>query len=194
MKQLNILWIIGFVVTMAFSPSWAQRYSSTFSGEASFSTAPSAVREAVSMATADLGRDLLKGGWKMNRPMAVTTLVNLNNFQETSVLGRLISEEVGIGLSRLGIALADMRVRKESLLIREKTGEFLLSRDLEKIAKNNGLQAFVGGTMLLSESEGIIHVQLRILRAEDNRVLAATSFVIPLESTVASLLGSSPTE
>ncbi|HKL77986.1 MAG TPA: FlgO family outer membrane protein [Gammaproteobacteria bacterium] len=107
-------------------------------------------------------------------PILTSTPVNLNNFEQSSLLGRIIASETSSCLARLGFQIADKRVRKDSVLMRGEEGAFLLSRDTRELAEQQEARTVMVGTYL-KRPRGA-RIELRLLRAEDNKILGATGF------------------
>jgi len=71
-----------------------------------------------------------------NDTILVASFVNINNLKESSTLGRMLSEHVASRLAQHGYKVIDMRLITKSVFMQEGKGEFLLSRDLREVSKN----------------------------------------------------------
>lgn len=117
--------------------------------------------------------------------VAVSTFVNLDNLYATSSFGRYIEEQLLSSLQQAGLEVVELR-KSPGLLISPQHGEFALSRNLDEIGMVQNAQVVLTGTYKLAGRE--IFVNARLLRNEDNRILASATMVVPLDSVSAQLL------
>ncbi|TBV79651.1 MAG: hypothetical protein EYX74_06720 [Desulfobulbaceae bacterium] len=117
--------------------------------------------------------------------VAVATPVNLRNLYATSSFGRVLGERLLGGLQRAGVEMVDVR-KTPALLIRERHGEFGLSRDMDKLSFVVEAQAVLVGTYTATAKR--VLVDLRILRNRDNRVLASIRRDFAMDSEISALL------
>src|SRR3989338_905918 len=61
-------------------------------------------------------------------PIIVATLVNIDNLEQSSTLGRTVSEQVGSKLANMGYMVKELKLRG-TLFVKSSTGELLLSRE-----------------------------------------------------------------
>jgi len=118
-------------------------------------------------------------------PLLVTTLVNIDSLEESSRLGRTISEHIQTKLSHLGFAVIEVKMRGD-LKMKPDQGELLLSRELKEISQTAKAQAVVVGTY--SQAKETLYINLKLV-APDNVVISAYGYTLPLDSNVSSLLG-----
>lgn len=142
------------------------------------------VTRAYSAADAMLGR--LKEPLDTYHAIAPATFVNLNNLEETTSLGRLISRQMASRFTQHGYAMTEVKLRK-NMVIRKNQGEFLLTRELQKIGKSHKVQAVLVGNY--APARDIIFVSAQLIRVKDNLVLAAHDFTLPMGPNVKSLMG-----
>lgn len=109
----------------------------------------------------------------------LTSFVNLDNLSETSTLGRIIPHQIGTRLTQCGYEVVDMRLRTESLLVREKEGEFALSRKLTELARDNKANAILVGTYSVVYNQ--VYVHTKVLRTADSLTLAAADYMLPYD-------------
>ena len=117
--------------------------------------------------------------------VAVSTFVNLNNLYATSALGRYLGEQLIGELQQAGVEVVDVR-KTPGILVSKNHGEYSLSRDMKELGYVQDAQVMVVGTYAVAE--GTVMVNARLLRNDDNLVLAAASLELPLTGRVARLL------
>lgn len=109
----------------------------------------------------------------------LTTFVNLDNLSETSALGRVIPHQMATRLIQGGHEVIDLRLRRETLLIKENQGEFALSRKIEDIARDRQACWILVGTY--SVVYGHIYVNAKILQVADGMTMAAADYSLPYD-------------
>jgi TolB-like protein len=119
-------------------------------------------------------------------PVIVATIVNINALENTSTLGRVISEHILGRLSQAGYGVIELKVRDQVYLKRHE-GEFVLTREVRDLARNHNVQAMVVGTY--AEAFDRIFVSIKIVEVDGSRILGAVDYVINKDSVVRSLLG-----
>lgn len=110
-------------------------------------------------------------------PLLVATMVSIDSLNQSSRLGRLISEHIATRLTQRGYNVVEMKLRN-NVYIREGTGELLLSRDVRDLSKNYNAQVVVVGNYAVAA--GYVYLTLKAVTVTDNRVIAATNYVLPL--------------
>ncbi|WP_291321795.1 FlgO family outer membrane protein [Desulfonatronospira sp.] len=110
----------------------------------------------------------------------LTTFVNLDNLGETSSLGRIVPQQIGTSLTRCGFEVVDVRLRTDSLLVREQQGEFALSRKIQDIARDNQANYVLAGTYSVLYNS--ILVNAKVLRSTDGLTVAATDYYLPYQA------------
>lgn len=117
-------------------------------------------------------------------PILVASIVNMNQFNQTSTFGRLIAEHVAARFAQLNYQVVEPKLR-EDLIIRED-GEFLMTRELKQIAKSVSAQAVVVGTYV--ETQQDVFVNLKVVQPETNLVLGAFSYAVPKGKDIKEML------
>jgi len=79
-------------------------------------------------------------------PIIVATFVNLDDVTSTSKLGRVMGELCAARLTQRGYRVVNIRMRPDSVVIKPRQGEFLLSRDVAVLSKEHGAQVVLVGT------------------------------------------------
>lgn len=111
---------------------------------------------------------------KVEGPILTTTPANLQNLQKTSELGQLIASEATSCLAQLGFFVQEARARKDSILVRNQQGRFVLSRSGKELADRQNAKALLVGTYFKQPNGA--RVNLRLLRASDNKILGSASY------------------
>lgn len=118
----------------------------------------------------------------------VTSLVNIDNLQLSSRLGRMVSEQVGARLTSLGYNVTDVRLRQSGVLIQKEKGELALSRDVKDLASEHKARAILVGTY--AEAIDMVYITLKMLEADSGRVMMAHNYALPLDKDNLALLRS----
>lgn len=113
-----------------------------------------------------------------DRPIVVATLVNINDLNRSSTLGRLASQLVADKYSQHGYLIKDLTYTR-GLEIKPGTGALVLSDDVRNVAARNNAQAVIAGTYAVGGRE--IYLSLRLLRADDGAILSSADLVVPLD-------------
>ena len=109
--------------------------------------------------------------------LIVTTLANLDDLGQTSGLGRLISEHIATRFTQRGLNVAELRLASKVSVRQEPASEMMLSRDVREIAASHEAQAVMVGTF--SIGHGFVYVNIKLIEAGKNRVIAAHSYMLP---------------
>lgn len=117
--------------------------------------------------------------------VTVSTFVNLNSLYVVSSLGRFLGEQTISELQQAGVRVVDVR-KTPSILIREKHGEYGLSRDMDQLEYAHGVEFIVAGTYTYSQNQ--IFVNARLLRNDDAMVVSSASSTFGIDSMVGQLL------
>jgi len=118
-------------------------------------------------------------------PVIVATLVNINALEESSPLGRLVSEQIGSRLSQQGYQVVELKLRQK-LYMKRSEGELMLTREIRDIARQQEAQALVIGTYTVGSDRVFLNVKLT--QVESNITLAAVDYALPLDLNIRMLL------
>jgi TolB-like protein len=124
-----------------------------------------------------------------SHPVIAATLVDLDNLEESSPLGRLIAEQVGARFSQRGFLVAELKARKK-LRMKVEEGELMLSRELSDLAQQQAAQAVVVGTY--TEGADRVFINLKLIQVESHLALGAVNYALPLDGNVRTLLARHP--
>lgn len=119
------------------------------------------------------------------KPVLVTSIANITNLDTSSAFGLMVSEQIGDRLSQFGFPVVDLRTR-EDIKVREETGEFMLSRDVLKISEQHAAGAVLVGTYTAGVDK--VYVSTRLVRPDDNRILASHDFSLPMGPDVSKMV------
>jgi TolB-like protein len=121
-----------------------------------------------------------------DKPIIVASFVNIDNVQESSRLGRILAEQFGSRLAQKGYQVIELKLRTNSVFIQEKSGEFMLSRELQDISMEHDAQAVIVGTY--AEGSDTVYVTTKAVRAQNGVILSAYDYQLPLGPNTKSLL------
>jgi len=140
-----------------------------------------------SYAAADsLGRGLRFRGVSLDKPILAASFVNIDDLTKSSTLGRIISEQIASRLAQHGFKIIEVKLRQESVFIKEGKGEFLLSREVLNLGLTRGAHAVLVGTYAVSTN--FIFVSARVVRTEDGSVVTGYDYELPNDVTTKSML------
>ncbi len=141
---------------------------------------------AVNYKAADRLAGQLNGRLHLNDPVLTATFVSIDNLKDTTTFGRITAEQLASRLAQKGFRILDVKLRDGKALIRPEKGEFFLSRELKHISTEHSAQAILVGSYAVGKH--VIHVSARMIRTDDNALLAADDYSIHLSHDVQSLL------
>lgn len=118
-------------------------------------------------------------------PLLVATFADIDNLQQSSTLGRILSEQFTSSLASNKVPVIEVKMR-ESLFVKEQTGELILSRKLHSLVQSHDAQAVLLGTYALGGNN--VYLTVRLVRTEDNIILAAHDFSLPLNRDIKAML------
>ncbi len=126
------------------------------------------------------------GGLNRAKPVLVTSLVNINRLGSSSGLGRVIAEQISSRLVSSGYSVVELKLRN-SILIEEGKGEFILSRDVREISRSRGAQAIIAGTYAVGADS--VYVNVRLIRASDSNILSSFDYTLRMDDNILYLVG-----
>jgi TolB-like protein len=119
-----------------------------------------------------LTNDLYKKN--LNKPIILTSFVDLNRFHQSSNFGRLFSETLLTEISKRGCNILDFRGAGEVSISGD--GEFYLSRDASKITKNIDNSYVLVGTY--SSYDSGITVNARVIENETGLIISSSNIQV----------------
>ena len=116
----------------------------------------------------------------------VASMVELDNLEKSSPFGQLNAQQIGSRLSQHGFKVLEARLASE-LRLQKRNGEFMLTREsAELLARNHDAHAALIG--VYSEGHDKIYISTRIVRLNDNALIAAYEYYLPKRGDVLALL------
>lgn len=117
-----------------------------------------------------------------NASVVVASLANVNNLHQTDGIGRITSEQISSCLVQKGLKVTEVKLRNEIGVSdgrNHDAGEFALSRDLQRIAKEVQADIVVTGTYTYGKFNTFVTLKAidknGVIRASYNYSLPATA-------------------
>nr|CRH06323.1 conserved protein of unknown function [Candidatus Magnetococcus massalia] len=120
-----------------------------------------------------------------SKPILVTSFVNRSNLDSTSELGLLIADHIASRITQQGFAVLEPKLRQD-LAIRQQQGEFILSRDIDKLSAEYKAYAVVTGNYTRGRST--LDFTTRMIRVNNRQVLSSVDAKLPLSPSTEDLL------
>lgn len=122
-----------------------------------------------------------------SQPVLATSFVNFDALDESSTFGRMLGDQIAIRFGQHGYNVLELKLRRDQILVRDGTGELVLSRNLDHIQRQHDIQAVIVGTYTISNDTAF--VACKLVRTRDNSVLAGHNFAIYLDTTLKNIAG-----
>ncbi|MFC1822508.1 FlgO family outer membrane protein [Thermodesulfobacteriota bacterium] len=116
-----------------------------------------------------------------DQPILVASFVDVNNIEQSSSFGRMMAEYICSRLGQSGHTVVEMKLR-DSIFIKEKAGEFLLSRNIKDIYAAYSAQAVVVGTYARTKKE--VLVSAKLVQADNSKILASCDLKMRLSRSL----------
>ena len=117
--------------------------------------------------------------------LVIATVVNINNLEKSTTLGRTISEHVSSKFTDLGMNIVEMKLR-DNIYIKSRTGELVLSREINKLAKDIKADVIIAGTY--SNAFNSVYVNLKIIDLKSNVILSTIDYELSKDDNIRGLL------
>jgi TolB-like protein len=127
----------------------------------------------------------LNGRLVAEKPLIMATVVNIDALDQSSTLGRLVSEQISSRLAQGGLRMLEMKLRT-SVYMKRQQGEMMLTREVGEVAHHHNAQAVVVGSY--AETSDAVFVNVKVVHPQTNQVLAAHDFVLAKDGVVRSML------
>jgi TolB-like protein len=127
----------------------------------------------------------LGGKLEQDKPLIMATIVNIDALEQSSTLGRLLSEQISTRLVQGGVKMVEMKLRNNVYLKRNQ-GELMLTREIGEVALAHHAQAIVVGSY--ADSKELVFVNIKVIQPNTNYVLAGYDFVLHKDGTLRSML------
>jgi TolB-like protein len=127
----------------------------------------------------------LGGKLAADKPLIMATIVNIDALDQTSTLGRLVSEQVSTRMAQGGLKMLEMKLRN-SVYLKRNQGELMLTREIGEVAQTHNAQAVVVGSY--AETSDMVFINIKVVQPQSNFVLAGHDYVLQKEGIVRSML------
>lgn len=117
----------------------------------------------------------------VNRPIIIATLVDIDDLERSSTLGRYVSESVSARFTQSGYKMVEMKFQN-AVYMKKGEGELMLTRQIREIATSHQAQAVVVGTY--SRASSTVFINLKVVRPESNIVIAAQDYSVRINRDV----------
>lgn len=114
------------------------------------------------------------------------SLVELGDLDKASLFGQVSSQQLGSRLSQHGFKVLESRLAAD-LRLGKTEGEFMLTRESARLLSqsHNASSVLLG---VYSEAQERVYVSARVVRLNDNAVIAAYEYYLPKSDDVLALL------
>jgi len=121
-------------------------------------------------------------------PIIVASFVNVDDMTDSSSFGRIVSEQVASRLAQPvhGFSVIELKLR-QNIFIKEKAGEFMLSREVKDLTKEHDAQIVVVGTYAIANRA--VYVSVRAVNPDTNRIISSYDYNLSLAPNMMTLLG-----
>jgi len=124
-------------------------------------------------------------------PVLIATITDVRSLEDASLFGKTVSEQISSRLVQRGYKVIEIKLRK-AVLVNSESGELLLSRMAQDIAKEHNAQCAAVGTYSIGNY--LIYVSVKIVRLSDNTIISTYNYKLPLGANNRKLLNLSSGE
>lgn len=187
MSVKRLLWMGAILfVFCSCAPSKPVFKGGSSETEAAVAGEPDLVNVSYRIADSLMGN--LREPLSTDKPILVASFVDVRYMQRSSNFGRMMAEYICSRLGQKGYAVIEMKLRN-AIYVKEKGGEFMLSREVKDISKAHNAQAVVVGTYAPAMTN--VYISSRVVRAQDGRIISSCDIKLPLDIGLRSMLHSS---
>ena len=112
-----------------------------------------------------------------SKPLLAASFANIDNLNQTSSFGRIISQQFATAFSNRDFQLVEMLLRKD-VYIKQQGGEFLLSREVKALGEVHDAQAVIVGTYAVGKNS--VFITAKVIDVQRSTVIAAHDYQLPL--------------
>ncbi|MBL8470553.1 MAG: hypothetical protein KF778_09650 [Rhodocyclaceae bacterium] len=123
---------------------------------------------------------------RADQPLIAATVVNIDSLEQSSTLGRVVSEQIAGRFAQRGYRMVEMKFRN-SVYMKRSEGELVLTRELSEAARTHNAQAVVLGTY--AQDSRAVYLNMKVVQPGTNLVLAVYDYVLPMNEGVKAMLG-----
>lgn len=121
--------------------------------------------------------DMNAGADNLSNTYVVTSFTNLDKIDDTTALGRLISENLIYGLQMHKWRIIELRLSKGVEV--NAAGEFFLSRDINKLRDEYKVSGVVTGTY--SVADGNLTINARVIDVNTGLIISSGQTYLPVK-------------
>lgn len=121
-----------------------------------------------------------------SRDILVATFVNSDKLDESSTFGRTISDNYVTYLVTNGYKLSEIKLRN-NLLVKQDSGEFMLSRNLKNILLSHNVHAVLVGTYSVGYDN--VYITAKIVNPVDGVIISAVDYKMKMTRDIKMMLG-----
>ncbi len=170
MRNIALLFVLA-VAACATGPTYEAASNSSFI--------------AANYSAADRLANVLKANGQ-DGPLIVATFASVDNLEQSSRLGRTLSEQIGSRLVQAGLQVIEVKLRDNVFVSNARQGDFLLSREVRDISANHKVNTVVVGTY--SDANDYLYVTVKAVALQSGTVTASHDYALPMLSTVRAML------
>ena len=123
-----------------------------------------------------------------DKTILVASFVDVRYMQRSSNFGRMMAEYICSRLGQKGYKVIEIKLRN-AVYVKEKGGEFLLSRAVKEISDAHDAQAVVVGTYAQAMTN--VYISTRVVQADNGEIISSCDIKLPLDIGLRSMLHSS---
>jgi TolB-like protein len=116
----------------------------------------------------------------------VATLVDISRLDRSSPFGRIISEQLISRIVQTGRPVVEIKLSLDGVFVQNNNGEFMLTREVGKLAQNHNAGAVLVGTY--AEGGRFVFINLKLINPDNNQVLSSYDYQLPVDKVVSRLL------
>ncbi len=120
------------------------------------------------------------------QPILTTTFVDNNDLEQTSHFSRVLQEHMTSRFVQHGYTIREIKLRNQ-MLIQPKSGESILSRDLQHIGNSQEAQAIMMGTY--SYTNRTMYLSARLVDPVTANILASADYHLIMDNNVLAMFG-----
>lgn len=125
----------------------------------------------------------------VDKPILAATIVDIDDLERSSTFGRFISESVSAGFTQSHYKMVELKFQK-AVYMKRGEGELMLTRQIQEIATSHQAQAVIVGTY--SRAKRTVFVNLKVVRPNNNIVIAAYDYSLRITRDMCSMLNLDP--
>lgn len=113
--------------------------------------------------------------------LLVTTIADIDNLEDSTSLGRLLSEHFAVRFAQKGYTVKEVKLHRGLILI-PHTGEFILSREVGEIQAD----VVIAGTYAVGQN--LVYITLKMLECKTGNVISSHAYTLPIGPNTLALL------